>query len=77
MKNLEAVKLSKGWVKQVLHRMGFTERRANLKAKITPSNFEEIKMFIIEIKLVVAIEEVHPQLIINLDQTTIKIVPST
>ena len=37
------VQLSKGWAKQVLHRMGFTKRRANSKAKVTPANFEEIK----------------------------------
>ena len=64
--------------KQVLHRMGYTKRRGNSKAKITPSNFEEIrKMFIIEIKSVVAIEEVPPQLVINWDQTAMKIVPSS
>ena len=61
----------KGWAKQVL---GFTRRRANSKAKITPSNFEEImKMFIIEIKAVVAIEEVPPQPAINWDQTAMKL----
>ena len=34
-------------------------------------------MFISEIKSVVAIEEVPPQLVINWDQTAIKIVPSS
>ena len=58
--------------------MGFTKRRANSKAKITPCNFEEIrKIFIIEIKSVVAIEEVLLQLVIKWDQTVIKIVPSS
>ena len=72
------VQLSKGWAKQVLHRMGFTKRRANSKAKVTPANFEEIKKtYIIEIKSVVAIEEIPPQLVINWDHTAIKIVPSS
>ena len=72
------VQLSKGWAKQVIHRMGFTKRRANSKAKVTPANFEEIKKtYIIEIKSVVAIEEIPPQLVINWDHTAIKIVPSS
>ena len=32
--------LSKG---KVLHRMGFTKRKANSKAKVLPDDFEEIK----------------------------------
>ena len=35
--------LSKGWAKQVLHRMGFTKRKATSKAKVLPDDFEEIK----------------------------------
>ena len=61
------VQLSKGWGKQVLQRMGFTKRRANSKTKVTPANFE--KTYIIEIKSVVAIEEISPQLVINRDHT--------
>ena len=30
----ETAYLSKGWAKQVLHRMGFTKRKANSKSKI-------------------------------------------
>ena len=58
--------------------MAFTKRRANSKAKITSSNFEEIrKMIIIEIKSIVAIEEVALQPVINWDQTAMKFVPSS
>ena len=72
------VQLSKGWAKQVLHRMDFTKRRANLKATVTPANFEEIKkMYINEIKSVVAIEKIPPQLVMNWDHTATKIVPSS
>jgi len=77
---LEDIKLNltQGWAKQVLRRMGFTKRRANSKAKITPQNFEEIKrLFLIEIKSVVVMEEIPPELVINWDHTAMKIVPSS
>ena len=37
-------KLSKEWAMSVLHRMGYTKRKASSKCKVLPENFEEIKL---------------------------------
>ena len=45
---------------------------------VTSANFEEIKkMYINEIKSVVAIEKIPPQLVMNWHHTATKIVPSS
>ena len=72
------VQLNKEWAKSVLRRMGFTKRRANSKAKILPGNFIEIKeQYLMDIKSVVTMEEIPCELILNWDQTAMKIVPSS
>ena len=58
--------------------MGFMKRRASTKAKISITNFEEVKtQFLIDIKAVVEFEEIPSDLndIINWDQTGIYYVP--
>lgn len=58
--------------------MGFSKRRANAKVKISPHNFKEIKdHFLLDIKSVVAMEDIPNGLILNWDQTAVKIVPSS
>ena len=72
------VTLSKEWAKSVLRRMGFTKRRANSKSKLLLHNFLEVKQqFLVDIKSVVCMESIPPALIINWDQTAMKIVPSS
>ena len=70
------IKLTKEWSKSVLRRMGYTKRRANSKSKVLPENFEKIKeQFLIDIKSVVKMEDIPSDLIINWDQTAMKVVP--
>lgn len=37
------IQLNKEWARSVLRRMGFTNRKANSKAKVDPENFDKIK----------------------------------
>lgn len=60
-----------------MRRMGYTKRRANSKSKVLPSDFVKIKEdYLLNIKSVVEIEEIPDCLLINSDQTSMKIVPS-
>ena len=69
--------LNKEWAKSVLRRMGFTKRGANSKSKIIPENFLEMKkQFSFDIKAVVKMEDISNELIVNWDQTAMKVVPS-
>jgi len=71
------IKLNKEWAKSILHRMGFTKRRANSKSKVLPADFEEIKCnYLSDIQSVVVMEDIPPQLVINWDHSTTKIVAS-
>ena len=57
---------------------GFTKRRANSKSKLAPANFADAKeQYLIDIHSVVKMEEIPDVhvLIINWDQTAMKIVP--
>ena len=73
---LTRVDLSKGWAQYLLKRMGYVKRKATSKAKVTVDNFAEIKAdFLLEIKHVIAMDEIPTQLVINFDQTGLNIVP--
>ena len=72
------ITLNKDWAGGVLCRMQFTKRRANYKSKVLPSNFDDIKeQFLLDIRRVVVMEDILKQLLINWDQTAMKIVPSS
>ena len=72
-----SVRLNKEWARSVLRRMGFSKRRANSKLKIFPHDFLEIKeQFFIDIKSVVKMEDIPDEIILNWDQTAMKLVPS-
>ena len=76
VENGGSVELMKNWAKSLLHRMGFVKRRGNTKAKVTVEDFEaHKKQFLFDIKATVVMQEIPPELIINWDQTGIKIVP--
>ena len=73
-----SITLNKDWAIGVLRRMNFTKRRANSKSKVLPSNFSEIKeQFLLDVKAIVVMEEIPKELLINWDQTAIKIVPTS
>ena len=71
------VDLGKEWARSFLKRMGFTKRRASSTSKVLPFNFKELQEdFLTTIKAVVEMEEVPREMIINWDQTEIKVCPS-
>ena len=73
-----SITLNKDWAIGVLRRMNFTKRRANSKSKVLPSNFSEIKeQFLLDVKAIVVMEEIPKELLINWDQTAMKIVPTS
>ena len=75
---LSRVDLNKGWAQYLLHRMGFVKRKATTKAKVTVENFAELKSdYLLEIKNVIAMDEIPAELVINFDQTGLNIVPTS
>ena len=67
---------SKDWACYMLQRIGFVKRKGTTKGTLQVINFDEEKyQFLFDIKVIVAMEEVLPCLVINWDQTGIKYVP--
>ena len=72
------ITLTKNWAKSLLYRMNFVKRRGSSAAKIMVKNFDEVKeQFLLDIRGVVEMEEIPPDLILNWDQTAISIVPGS
>ena len=72
------IQLSKEWAKLVLRMMGYTKRRANFKSKVLVDDFTRLKMqFLLDVKACVEFKDIPHELILNWDQTGLKIVPST
>ena len=69
--------LSKEWGKSVLRRMGFVKRKANTKVKLSVEDFQKKDIFLADIKAIVTMEEVPPELVLNWDQTGVNIVPAS
>ena len=73
---LKRITLTKDWAKSLLIRMGMVKRRVSSKAKVDVEKFEALKQgFLLDIKNIVSLEEIPPDLIINWDQTGINYVP--
>ncbi len=67
---------TKFWAQSLLHRMGYVKRRASTKSKVLVSEFDILKnQFLFDIKSIVDIEEIPPELIINWDHTGLDYVP--
>ena len=73
------VLLNRHWAYSLLSRMKFVKRKATTaKSKYTGSDFKEVKKnFLDEVVATVKMEEIPPELILNWDQTGVKIVPSS
>ena len=71
------ITLTKDWAKYLFKRMGLVKRKGNTKAnKENIEDFDKMKkLFHFDIKGVVAMDEVPPELIINWDQTGHNYVP--
>lgn len=65
----------KGWAQSLLRRMGYVKRKASTSARIAVQDFEGVKIGFLE-RIVAAVKNSIPQaLVINLDETGLKLVP--
>ena len=73
------VRLNRFWAHSLLKRMNFVQRRATTaKSKHSIDNFSaRKKSFLDDVCATVTMEEIPPELIMNWDQTGIKLVPSS
>lgn len=70
------ISLTKHWAKYLMERMGFVKRRASTKAKVSVSDFDQLKaQFVFDIKAIIEMEEIPGELVISWDQTGIHYVP--
>ena len=65
--------ITKDWAKNMLHRMGFVNRRASTRAKVPVEDFEEKKEQFL--KATVTLEDIPLDIIINWDQIGMHYVP--
>ena len=73
------IALTNQWAYSLLNRMDFVQRKATTaKSKHTPENFSSLKKYFLDdVATTVLMEDIPPELILNWDQTGIKIVPSS
>ena len=73
------IQLKRNWVHSLLRQMRFIQRKATTsKSRHTLANFARLKKeFLADVTATVTIEEIPPELILNRDQTGIKLVPSS
>ena len=73
------VEFNVDWAYSLLHRMNFVQRKVTTaKSKHAVAEFRELKeQFLAEVVATVEMEEIPSELILNWDQTGIKIVPSS
>ena len=73
------VELNRQWAHSLLKRMKFVQRNSNTaKSKASEANFaEQKKVFLNDVVATVTMEEIPAELILNWDQTGIKVVPSS
>ena len=70
------IDITKDWAKRILHRMNMVKRQGTTKAKVMPSDFEQLKVqFLSDIRTMVMMEDIPGELIINWDQAGLKYVP--
>ena len=72
--------LSGSWAYSLLKRMGYVQRKASTKSKVSLSTMEfEVvkKAYLNKIKAAVVDGKIPPELIINFDQSGVNIVPSS
>ena len=70
-----SIVLTKEWAGYVL---GMVKYRVNIKIKVTIGDFDKLKkLFLLDIRSILQMDEVPAQLIINWDKTGIKYVPAS
>ncbi len=73
------IHLTKYWAHSLLKRMNFVQRKATTSlSRMSTANFNERKQqFLSDVRTTVIMEEIPGELVINWDQTGIKLVPSS
>ena len=72
----KSIMLTKGWVKYLLNRMGFVKRKCTTKVKVDVAEFKDTKkLFLLDVKNVVQMDEICSEMIVNWDQIGINYVP--
>ena len=72
------MELNRQWAHSLLKCMKFVQRKATTaKSKASEANISQLKMFLNDVVATVNMEEFPAELILNWDQTGIKIVPSS
>ena len=73
------ITLNRSWSRSLLKRMKFVQRRATTaRSKFSDKNFAEVKHTVLQdVVTVVTMEEVPSKLVLNWDQTGIKLVPAS
>ena len=70
------ITLTKDWAKYLLNLMGFVKRKCTTKVKVDVAEFEDTKrLFLLDVKNVVQMDEICSEMIVNWDQTGINYVP--
>jgi hypothetical protein len=78
LENGGPINVDKGVARRLLERMHYVKRKGTTKAKVTPADFESLKMqFLDDIKTVVMFEGIPRELIFNWDHTGLNYVPSS
>ena len=70
--------ITRDWAYSLLTRMGYVTRKASTaKSKYSVTHFDELKkQFLEDVKVIVQFEEIPSELVLNWDQTGIKMVPT-
>ena len=69
--------ISRGWVRSLFTRMHYVKRKGSNAGKIIVKRFKEVEeVFMADIRAEVLMNDIHPQLIFNWDQTPLYYVPT-
>ena len=74
--NSGPIAITRHWASSIMTRMNYVKRRGNSKAKVTVTDFDELKkQFISDIQVISEFEEIPDELILNWDHTGVNYIP--
>ena len=69
--------LGKSWAKSLMQRMGFSRRRATKTSRKMPQDYElQRRRFLFEIEQLVYKKKIPDDMVLNMDQTAVRLVPT-